>query len=353
MRMPETRHLLNMLEPYHDKDWMTTIIKLSKALKTYETEKENEKYFNKLYEILKGCRHCWITTKRSVRTRIASELVGRLEGHFIALDGEDIGRGADPYIELSTIIAMTQPDVITARMDRYDQLKAVKQASEDSYEKGYVKKIPIDFNGLCDTFHPLQGLADVMTTVEKSEELEISPSVVYIGDGNNVSNSLIIACLKYGIPITVATPEKYKPFRQKTFEENPDLLEQLKIILNDDNYTLLNSPEEAIIYGKKKGELILIYTDTYISMGEEKDTNKINDFTGFRLTEDLYRRTGIPKRYTMTMHCQPIHEEEIESSLARGTTDYPSLLIPQAMNRIFTHHAAIIDAMGRTPQEFL
>ena len=294
--MTHTKHLRSLAEPEYDKTWLNEMLKTAGELKDAERKGSKSECCEKYYrtgiekkKILDDVNICWITTKPSVRTEMSYETAGRLDAHFKKVDGTDLKRGADPYTEISTIIAGLRPNIVAARMDNYEQIELITQAADD-----HVKNPDNENNGngiyiinsLCDTFHPMQSIADIMTireTMKKNENAGKTPVIAYLGDGNNVCNSLIIAALKAGIKIVVSTPKGYEPLKEGKIKDSRfsnkehynALIQLIKEGKDSENYVFVRNPKEALDLAKKTGDVVFPYTDTWLSMGDKENRYKL------------------------------------------------------------------------------
>ena len=195
---------------------------------------------------LQGKTLAMIFEKNSTRTRVSFETgMFQLGGHALFLSGREsqIGRG--------------EPVEDTARvLSRYCDGIMIRTYSQEEVEKlARYADIPV-INGLTDFAHPCQVLADLMTIRERKARLE-GLKMCFIGDGNNMVNSLIVGCLKVGMEVSVACPEGYDP--------HPDVMEFAKSV-TDATFTLTRDPMEAA-----KGADV-VFTDVWASMGQEEET---------------------------------------------------------------------------------
>lgn len=187
--------------------------------------------------------------------------------------------------------------------------------------------VPV-INALSNDFHPLQIIADFLTiheSIPKSGARSIVPDglkVAWVGDANNVLYDFAIACVKLGVEISVATPQGYS-----IPKDMADLIEsQAKSTKTPGTLTQTYVPEEAV-----KGADIIV-TDTWISMGQEEETQKrLNAFAGFQVTNDLAKRGGAKPNWKF-MHCLPRHPEEVEDAVFYSPR---SLVFPEAENRLW------------------
>ena len=291
--MKTPKHLLSLL------DWSKEDIE--KVLILAHTLKKNPSAHT---STLAGKSLAMIFQKTSTRTRVSFEVaMTQLGGHAIYLDWHrtnfTLGSINDEIRCLSRYV-----DIMMARVYKQEDIETMAQYSS----------VPI-INGLSEAYHPCQALADIMTVQEHFDLKKVR--IGYIGDGNNVCNSLMIIAGKLGIPITVATPKEYPPSQES--------IRACKEVLK-----LTHDPEEI-------KNVDVMYTDTWVSMGEEDIAQeKIKAFQGFIL--DI-KRAGNAK----IMHCLPAHEgyeitrEAIESK--------NSLIFEQAENRLHAQKAVLIHCL--------
>lgn len=178
-------------------------------------------------------------------------------------------------------------------------------------------EIPV-INGISDTSHPLQVLSDLFTIWEKKGKLS-DLKIAYIGDGNNVANSLIIGCTKCGMNVAVASPGGYSPERS-IVERGMQFGDVL----------ITNDIAEAV-----KGADI-VYTDVFISMSEENDDEKKAKLAKYRVTPEVM---ALAKEDALFMHCMPVHRgEEVAAEVVDGPQ---SVVYDQAENRLHLNKAAL------------
>jgi len=277
---------------------------------------KRQRYAGVPHPLLAGKTLAMIFEKASTRTRISFDVgMYDLGGYALYLNSRDtqLGRGE------------TIAD--TARvMSRYVHgaiMRTYKHETITEFAK--YASIPV-INALSDKEHPCQILADSLTLKEKFGDLN-GLRVAWIGDGNNVCNSLIMATVQTGMEIAVATPKGYEPDPAaiRFARENGG-----KIVEYDD-------PKKAV------EDAHAIYTDTWISMGEEdiKDT-KLKDFNGFCLDMPLLKRAAPD---AIVMHCLPAHRgeeitDEVIDSMQSGVWD-------QAENRLHAQKAVLVRLMGQ------
>ena len=181
--------------------------------------------------------------------------------------------------------------------------------------------IPV-VNGLSDLHHPCQALADLMTILEKKGRLE-DVRIAYIGDGNNVANSLIEAAVRTGMQIIVACPEGYDP--------NPDVLDRAREGGTAGQVLILRNVREAV------SRADVIYTDVWVSMGQKEDgQKKKKKFAPYQVNGELLQ---CAEKDVIVLHCLPAHRgEEITDEVMDGEH---SAVFDQAENRLHTEKALL------------
>ena len=264
---------------------------------------------------LKGKSVGLVFQKPSNRTRVSFEVgVYQLGGKCIYLGPEEINLGkrestADVARTLSRYL-----DAIVARVFHH----------EDVVELAKYASIPV-INGLCDLYHPCQALADLQTIREQFGSFK-GLSVAYVGDGNNVLHSLMIACAKVGVSVRFAGPKGYDP--------DPQVLQKAQALAksNGCSITVGRDPHAAV-----KGAHV-VYSDVWVSMGQEKETQKrIKDFKGFQINADLVKAAH--KDYIF-MHCLPAHRGlEVTADVIDGKH---SVIFDQAENRLHAQKAVLL-----------
>lgn len=251
--------------------------------------------------------------KPSTRTRVSFEAgIYQLGGQSIYLNPKEIQLGRGESI------------ADTARvLSRYLSGVVMRTYSHSLIEDfARFSTVPV-INGLSDIHHPCQALADLMTVLERKGRLK-GVRFAYIGDGNNVANSLVEAAVLTGIDIVFACPEGYEPAS--------DIIDRARNSRNKDaagNITILRSPKEAADMAD------VIYTDVWVSMGQEKETeNKKARFLDYQINTKLLQYA---KKDVVVLHCLPAHRgEEITDEVMEGPH---SAVFDQAENRLHTEKA--------------
>jgi ornithine carbamoyltransferase len=246
--------------------------------------------------------------KPSLRTRVSFELaVEQLGGHAVHLTGQEVGLGER---EATRDIGIVLSRYLDAIMIRTFSQEMVEELAEHAY-------VPV-VNGLTDETHPCQALADVLTIRERLGRLA-DVRVAYLGDGNNVSSSLMVAASRLGASFVAATPAGYEPDERAvaTARESGGDVE------------LVGDPAEAA-----RGADVL-YTDVWTSMGQEGERERrLRDLDGFGITGELLAQA---RNGAIVLHCLPAHYgEEITEEVLYGPQ---SAVWDQAENRLHAQKA--------------
>lgn len=299
-------HLLKMLDL--SKEEIIEILNLADQLK-YENKNGIE------HHLLKGKTLGMIFQKSSTRTRVSFETgMYQLGGQALFLSNRDlqIGRG-EPVQDTARVLSR----YIDGIMIRTFKQKEV----EDLAKYG---SIPV-INGLTDFCHPCQVLADLMTIREFKGRFD-GLKMCYIGDGNNMANSLIVGGLKVGMEVCVACPKDYQP--------DPEVLEFTKQY--GDKFSMTDIPMEAA------KDADVLFTDVWTSMGEEAETEKRKiAFKGYQINDDIM---AVAKPDAMVQHCLPAHrEEEITAKVFEAHADE---IFEEAENRLHAQKAVMVKVMG-------
>jgi ornithine carbamoyltransferase len=282
-------------------DELRTALDLADELKELQRRREE-------HRLLPGRTLGMIFQKPSTRTRVSFEVgIAQLGGTGLYLAASDLqlGRGE------------TLRDTATVLSRYVDALMIRTFAQDDVEELARHASIPV-INGLTDSAHPCQALADVMTIRERLGRLE-SVRVAYLGDGNNVCASLMVACAKLGMPFVAATPDGYEPATEVV-----ELAREA-----GGEVELVGDPREAA------ADADVLYTDVWTSMGQEEERERrLRDLTGFGIDAGLVRLAGAE---AIVLHCLPAHYgEEITEDVLYGPQ---SAVWDQAENRLHSQKA--------------
>lgn len=266
------------------------------------------------HDHLKGKTLGMIFRKASTRTRVSFETgMYQLGGNPLYLSASDmqIGRG-EPIQDTARVLSRYIDGIMIRTFDQAEV--------ENLAEYG---NIPI-INGLTDLSHPCQVLADLMTIREYKGKLD-GLKMCYIGDGNNMANSLIVGGLKTGMSVSVACPENYHPAATTlAFAKKYDCFE-----LTDDP---IKAAKDADV----------IFTDVWASMGQEGEAEiRKKAFKGFQINDEVM---AVAKPDAMVQHCLPAHrEEEIK---AKVFEEHANEIFDEAENRLHAQKAVMVLLMG-------
>ena len=266
------------------------------------------------HDHLKGKTLGMIFRKASTRTRVSFETgMYQLGGNPLYLSASDMQIGRGEPIQDTVIVLSRYIDGIMIRT--FDQAEV-----ENLAEYG---NIPI-INGLTDLSHPCQVLADLMTISEYKGKLD-GLKMCYIGDGNNMANSLIVGGLKTGMSVSVACPENYHPAATTlAFAKKYDCFE-----LTDDP---IKAAKDADV----------IFTDVWASMGQEGEAEiRKKAFKGFQINDEVM---AVAKPDAMVQHCLPAHREE--EITAKVFEEHANEIFDEAENRLHAQKAVMVLLMG-------
>lgn len=253
-------------------------------------------------------------SKRSTRTRISSEGAAAFFGaQPMFLGKDDIQLGVNESYYDTTKVISSMVSCIFARVNSHNDILELCEHSS----------VPI-INSLCDMYHPLQAICDMLTIKEHLDYNKNKLKVAWIGDANNVINDMAIACLKLGIDVAVSTPPG--------IELDEAIVEAANEISKNNNTHLLLTHDSI---EASKGAHVLV-TDTFVSMGEEfAKEAKLRQFKGFQIDEELAKHADPNYKF---MHCLPRHKEEVSDGVFYGEH---SIVFDEAENRLYAAMAAI------------
>ncbi|MBP8640763.1 MAG: ornithine carbamoyltransferase [Oscillospiraceae bacterium] len=266
------------------------------------------------HHLLKGKTLGMIFQKSSTRTRVSFEVgMYQLGGNALFLSSRDlqIGRG-EPVQDTARVLSRYLDGIMIRTF--------AQKEVEDLAEYG---SIPI-INGLTDYSHPCQVLADLMTIREYKHSFK-GLKLCFIGDGNNMANSLIVGCIKMGMSVAIACPEKYKPDASlmKWAAENGDFICTSDVLL---------AAKDADV----------IYTDVWASMGQEDESeNRCVVFQNFQVNDAVM---AVAKPDAIVQHCLPAHrEEEITAKVFEA---HEKEIFDEAENRQHAQKAVLVKLLG-------
>lgn len=299
------KHLLKLLDCTTEE--ITAILDLADQLKY-------EKKHRIPHKQLEGKSIGLIFQKSSTRTRVSFETgIYQLGGQALFLSARDLQIGRGEPIQDTARVLSRYLDGIMIRT--YEQKEVEDLAKHGS--------IPI-INGLTDFCHPCQVLADLMTIRERYGVLN-GLKMCYIGDGNNMANSLIVGGLKTGMTVSVATPVDYRP-DEKVME----------FASGFDTFSITDSPLEAV----KDADVVI--TDTWASMGQEAEKEiRMKAFKGYQVNAELMQSA---KPGAMVLHCLPAYRgQEITDEVFESHADE---IFEEAENRLHAQKAVMVTLMG-------
>jgi ornithine carbamoyltransferase len=243
----------------------------------------------------------------------------QLGGHALFLSSSEIQQGRGESVADTARVLSRYNDAIMIRTFAHSKVEELAKWAE----------IPV-INGLSDSFHPCQALADYFTIWERESDIS-NVKLAYIGDGNNVANSLLIGAAMLGVDISIASPKGFEP-------EMAVVEKAYKMASRTSSHITITNDINRAVEGAD-----YLYTDVWISMGQEKETAKKKKiFAKYKITDELIARTG---RDTKIMHCLPAHRgEEITDSVMDGGH---SIVFDQAENRMHCQKAIMCALMRR------
>lgn len=298
-------HLLKMLDLSTEE--IMEILNLADQLK-YERKHNIE------HHLLKGKSLGMIFQKASTRTRVSFETgMYQLGGNALFLSSHDlqIGRG-EPVQDTARVLSRYLDGIMIRTFEQKEVEDLAKYGS-----------IPV-INGLTDFCHPCQILADLMTIREFKGQFD-GLKMCFIGDGNNMANSLIVGGLKVGMKVSVACPEGYHPDKQV-----------LDFANKYDGFELTDSPVKAAAGAD------VVITDVWASMGQKGEAEKRKvAFKGYQINDEIMAAANPD---AMVQHCLPAHrEEEITEKVFEA---HANEIFEEAENRLHAQKAVMVKLMG-------
>jgi len=288
-----------------DADELTSVLDLADRLKARQRERVEHRH-------LEGRSLGMIFQKPSTRTRVSFEVgMFQLGGTARHLAAGDLQLGRGETIEDTGTVLSRYLDGIMIRSFAQADVDALAAAAD----------IPV-INGLTDDFHPCQALADVMTIRERLGAFD-GVRVAYLGDGNNVCNSLMVACAKLGMDFVAATPEGYEP--------NDEVVGWARAAANVSGRSVELTHDPRV--GAEGADVL--YTDVWTSMGQDEERERrLADLEGFGIDDALLQ---LGSERAIVLHCLPAHYgEEIAKEVLYGPR---SAVWDQAENRLHAQKA--------------
>lgn len=294
-------------------------LKEIKELFTLTTELKYKKNNGIEHKALAGQSLGLIFAKSSTRTRVSFETgIYQLGGQGIFLSSNDIqlGRGE------------TIADTAKALSRYLDGIMIRTFAQSDVEELAAHASIPV-INGLTDLYHPCQALADLFTIQEKKGNLE-DVKLAYIGDGNNMAHSLLLAAAQVGMDISIASPDNYQP--------------QSEVVAAAEKLATQSGAQIEIVTKPQKAAQAadVVYTDVWASMGDEDEAEERKKvFTSYQVNQELM---AVAAENPIFLHCLPAHRgEEVTAEVIDGDN---SVVFDQAENRLHLQKAIMVNLMS-------
>jgi len=291
----------------------------TEILQLMDSANRLKKQKGKLRGDLKGKTVALVFQKPSNRTRV-SFAVGTYElgGHSLYLGPDEISLGKrESTYDVAKTLSRYVHCIVARVFDNKDIMELAQYAD-----------VPV-INALCDLYHPCQALADIQTIREQFGKFK-GLTLSYVGDGNNVFHSLVMACAKVGINVRFAGPKGYDP--------NPEIVKEALEIAKKNKCTLeLGRDAKEAVKGAD-----VIYSDVWVSMGQESETDKrIKEFEGYQINQDLVELAD--KNYVF-MHCLPAHRGlEVTADIIDGKH---SVIFDQAENRLHAQKAVLLELLA-------
>jgi ornithine carbamoyltransferase len=269
--------------------------------------------------VLNGKVLAMVFEKPSLRTRVSFEVaMKQLGGDAIRLGPDEVGLGTRESIADVARVLSVYSQGIMARVFNHEYIEELAQWAS----------VPV-INGLSDSHHPCQVMGDMLTIYEHFGRLE-RLKIAYVGDGNNVAASLVLAAAHFGMHFAIASPAGYM-LSEDTLEAATPFAER-----NGGKISVFASPQAAV-----EGADI-IYTDTWVSMGQEGETEaRLEVMSPYQVNEKL---VSFANKYAIVMHCLPAHRgQEITDTVADGPQ---AVIFPQAENRLHMQKAILVRLMS-------
>ncbi|WP_396426730.1 ornithine carbamoyltransferase [Lederbergia sp. NSJ-179] len=268
---------------------------------------------------LKGKTLGMIFEKSSTRTRVSFEVgMNQLGGHALFLSRNDIQLGRGETIPDTAKVLSRYVDGIMIRSHEHAGVEELAAHSA----------VPV-INALTDDFHPCQALADLMTLYEVKGDLK-GRKLAYIGDGNNMAHSLMIACAKLGVDCAIASPQGYEP-KQEIINVATNIAQDTGAVL-----IITNDPKTAV----EKADAV--YTDVWTSMGwEEEEEVRLKTFQPYQVNTELM---GYADKEAIFLHCLPAKRgQEVTAEVIDGPQ---SFVFDEVENRLHAQKALMVALMG-------
>lgn len=278
---------------------------------------------HKFSQALAGKTLALIFQKPSNRTRVSFEVgMFQLGGNSLYLAPNEINLGVrESIVDAAKTLSRYVDGIVLRTFEHKNCIEMARAAS-----------VPV-INGLSDFSHPCQALADLYTVKEKLKAFK-GVTLAYVGDGNNVCNSLLFICAKLGVNMNIGSPKGYEP-GELVLKDARSLAKSTGAVIN-----LFNDPFSAVKLAD------VIYTDVWASMGQEEEAKKRKEaFKDFQVNRHLVK---LAKKDVLIMHCLPAHRgEEITADLLDSRS---AIVFDQAENRLHVQKAILIKLLNNCCQ---
>ncbi len=255
--------------------------------------------------------------KQSLRTRLSFDIgINKLGGHAVYLDQQNGAMGARESVKDFALNISTWADAIVARVNAHSTLTTLAEYSS----------VPV-VNSLCDLYHPCQALADFLTLQEVYGDVS-QLKLAYLGEGNNVTHSLMLLAATLGTDFVAVCPKGSSPDAQ--------IVKQAETIAAQNGASVLVSDRIEAAVGANA-----LYADTWVSMGDNTPLELVKEkYMPYQINQQLVEMTGA----SCVLHCQPAHREfEITSDVMDGQK---SKIIQQAENRMHAQNALLVSLLN-------
>ncbi|ALO43423.1 ornithine carbamoyltransferase [Pseudoalteromonas phenolica] len=285
-----------------------------KLLSLAQTIKQQPKEFN---QALAGQSIVTLFEKPSLRTRVSFDIgINRLGGHAVYLDQQNGAMGGRESVKDFALNIATWADGIVARVNAHSSLQTLAEFSS----------VPV-VNSLCDLYHPCQALADFLTLQEVYGDVS-KIKLAYLGEGNNVTHSLMLLAATLGTDFVAISPKGASPDAQ--------VLKQAEQLAAESGASITVSDDIEAATGADA-----LYADTWVSMGDTTPLEQVKaKYMPYQINQQLVEQSGA----STILHCQPAHREyEITSEVMDGAN---SKIIQQAENRMHAQNALLVSLLN-------
>jgi ornithine carbamoyltransferase len=285
-----------------------------KLLSLAQTIKQQPKEFN---QALAGQSIVTLFEKPSLRTRVSFDIgINRLGGHVVYLDQQNGAMGGRESVKDFALNIATWADGIVARVNAHSSLQTLAEFSS----------VPV-VNSLCDLYHPCQALADFLTLQEVHGDVS-KIKLAYLGEGNNVTHSLMLLAATLGTDFVAISPKGASPDAQ--------ILKQAEQLALESGASITVSDDIEAATGADA-----LYADTWVSMGDTTPLEQVKaKYMPYQINQQLVEQSGA----STILHCQPAHREyEITSEVMDGAN---SKIIQQAENRMHAQNALLVSLLN-------